>query len=258
MTKLLLIDGLSVLRRVYEANPAQEKTEKAQDACKKALSSFARIARAEMPTHALVCFDEAGKTWRHSLFEAYRCGRKPMDEELRIRIPQFRKDLRERLGLASVSKEGFEADDLVASATKAWRLTAPEGAGLVAYSTDKDIAVLGLVGAKVRHPFSGDELNEAWVKAKFNVNLGQLQDLLALAGDTSDSIPGAPGIGAKKGAALLAAHHTLEGVIEFAKSQKNATTKLLSESADKLRIFRKLVSLDDSVSLGLTWRDIKV
>lgn len=87
--KLLAIDGLSVLRPIFEANSEPDITKRAQDALDNALSSFGRLLGAHLPSHVLAAFDAGGNTWRHALYPRYRENRVPMAAELRDRIPEF-------------------------------------------------------------------------------------------------------------------------------------------------------------------------
>lgn len=108
---LLLIDGLNILRRVYEANPAEDIPAKVEGAVLSALASFRRALTECKPTHALAAFDTGGKTWRHALYPQYRQHRKPMDPELAEVLPDFRLTLTEVLGLQTAMIEGYEAEN---------------------------------------------------------------------------------------------------------------------------------------------------
>ncbi len=89
MGKLLAIDGLNIVRRVYEANDEPDSADKAERALRNSLSSLRRLLDTHQPTHVLAAFDFGGKTWRHALYEKYRAGRKEMPVALRERLPDF-------------------------------------------------------------------------------------------------------------------------------------------------------------------------
>lgn len=253
--KLLAIDGLNVLRRCYEANPAPDSPAKAQGALKSALSSFRNALTEHAPTHAVAAFDFGGKTWRHELYAEYRKSRKPMPEPLREVVPLFRQAIKEKLGLVSVAVEGVEADDTLAAITLRW--TQSKSAPVVLLSTDKDMCALVGSGVQVRDHFNGIWRDEAWILQKFGVPSSLLADLLALMGDTADDIPGVPGVGAKTAAKLLNLHGGLEAVLAAAPSMKGAVAKALVAHADLARLSRQLVAMRTDVAVGLCWRDMR-
>jgi protein Xni len=89
MARLLAIDGLNIVRRVYEASPEPDTAEKAEIALRHALSSFRKLLGGHAPSHVLAAFDHGGPTWRHALYAGYRAGRAPMPEALRDGLPGF-------------------------------------------------------------------------------------------------------------------------------------------------------------------------
>lgn len=253
--KLLAIDGLNVLRRCYEANPAPDSPDKAQGAMRSALSSYRNALLEHAPTHAFAAFDFGGKTWRHDLYSDYRKSRKPMPEPLREVVPAFRQLLQDKLGLVSVAIEGVEADDTLGTVTLRW--IGVKNAPAVVLSTDKDMCALVAEGAQVRDHFNEIWRDGAWIRDKFGVAPSLLADLLALMGDTADDIPGVPSVGAKTAAKLLNQHGSLEAVLEAAPTMKGAVGKALTEHAHLARISRKLVAMQLDVKVGLCWRDMR-
>lgn len=253
---LLLIDGLNVLRRVYEAIPVPDSAEKAEKAVNSALRSFVRIVQTIQPTHALAVFDFGGETWRHRLYPAYKEHRSPMPEPLRQALPGFMERLTATLGLQCVSVPDVEADDVIASATHAW-LARFEGRVTIS-SSDKDLAQLLCDRVSIYHPFEEEHRDASWCVTKFGVTPAQLTDALALTGDTTDGIPGAHKIGVKTAARLLATYPTLEEVLANAASFGGATAKNLLQCLDRVRISRQLVALKKDISVGLTWSQVRV
>lgn len=252
---LLLIDGFNIVRRVYGANPAPDSSEKAKAVLKNSLSSFRRALETHKPTHVLAPFDFGGPTWRHELYADYKKKRKPMPQELSDEMPAFYERLRDELGVPTVLVPGVEADDVLSTAVARWD-TAKRGPVTV-LSTDKDIAVLGLQGARVWNHFDLLWHDEEWCQKKFGVTLALLPDLLALTGDSSDDIPGVPSVAEKTAAKLLNTYGSLDGVIAAAPTVKGKLGENLRASIELVRMARQLVSFKTDISLGLTWNSLR-
>ena len=252
MRRLLAIDGLSVLRPIFEANSEPDLSKRAQDALDNAVSSFGRLLGAHLPSHVLAAFDAGGHTWRHVLYPRYRENRVPMASELRDRIPDFLGRL-EQMGLHPLRIEGVEADDVIATGVMRW-LAEGRGDAIVATS-DKDLHQLIAFGAVVSDPFGRGEIRDAaWVQKKFGVRVEQLGDYLALMGDAVDGVPGVPKIGKKKAAELLQRYGTIDNVMAGAGLLLDTTGRTLRSNKANLYLSRQLVSLKTDVTLGVTWR----
>jgi protein Xni len=249
MGKLLAIDGLNIVRRVYEANPDEDSQEKAEIALRNSFSSFRRLLDTHQPTHVLAAFDFGGPTWRSEIYPQYRANRTPMPAVLRERLPEFY-DMLSNLGLKIVSPEGVEADDVIATSILRW-LGEGRGDAIIA-STDKDLHVLISFGALLWDHFKNEWHDCAWVEKKFGVKPEMLTDLLALCGDATDGIPGVAGIGPKSAAKLLNAYKTLDGVMTGAGILLTPTGQKLRAGRDMALLSRELVKLKTDVRLGLT------
>ncbi|TES65642.1 hypothetical protein E2P84_36555, partial [Burkholderia cepacia] len=149
---LLLIDGLNIVRRVYEAHPQPDSREKIEGVVRSSLGSFKRALTEIMPTHALAAFDHGGETWRHRLYPPYRANRKPMPQILRDALPGLYQLLADRLGLTVVSIPDVEAEDVIATCFSRWASSKPDP--VVVLSTDKDLAWLMTKGAHIRDHFT--------------------------------------------------------------------------------------------------------
>lgn len=252
--RLLLIDGMNVVRRVYEAQPTEDSPEKAQGAMRSALGSFRRALRTHSPTHVLAAFDYGGPTWRHALLPEYHANRKPMPEPLKEALPGFYEELRE-LGVPSLSLPEVEADDVIATAALTW-LSRGHGEVII-LSTDKDLASLVAQGAQVWNHFDRSWRDEAWIQKKFGVAAAQLQDFLALTGDATDNVPGVPGVGPKTAAKWLCEYGSLEGLIEKADTVKGKIGERLRANFDTLELARQLVAFKTDITLGLTWNALR-
>jgi 5'-3' exonuclease len=250
MAKLLTIDGLNIVRRVYEANPEPDTPEKAEAALRHSLSSFRKLLAVHQPTHVLPAFDFGGHTWRHELYAQYRDNRAPMPAVLRERLAGFYDQLAD-MGLTVVSVPEVEADDVIGTAVLRW-LGEGRGDAIIA-STDKDLHVLIAQGALLWDHFKGEWHDAKWVEDKFGVPPDMLADLLALVGDASDNIPGVSKVGVKTAARLLHSYGSLEGIMAGAGILKNPLGERLRKERETLFLSRKLVALKTDVLMGVTW-----
>jgi protein Xni len=250
MARLLAIDGLNIVRRVYEASPEPDSAEKADIALRHALSSFKNLINGHLPTHILPAFDFGGPTWRHALYAGYREGRTPMPDALRAALPAFYDKLA-AYGMRVVVIPEVEADDVIGTAVMRW-LHEGRGDAVIA-TTDKDLHGLIAYGALVWDHFKGEWHDHAWVERKFGVPPELLPDLLALMGDATDSIPGVSKVGQKTGARLLNAYGNLDAVMAGAGILKGPLGERLRKERDILYLSRQLVQLKTDVRLGVTW-----
>ena len=250
---LLLVDALNLIRRVYAAQPGEDGAERAEGARQSCAQSLARALRQVRPTHAACVFDGEGPSWRHELDPGYKEGHAPMPEALRQALGGYRRAFGE-LGVTSLDFPGLEADDVIATmAVKA----AAAGASVVVLSTDKIFGELLPAGVRVRDHFRGRESDAATVEEKFGVRPELLADLLALAGDRGNNIPGVPGIGAKTAAKLLARHGCLDQALRSAAEIEGKLGQRLREHADTARFCRQLVALRTDLDLGVNLNQLR-
>ncbi len=251
VNKLLAIDGLNIVRRVYEASPEPDSPEKADIALRHALSSFRNLIAAHEPTHVLAAFDFGGPTWRHALYPRYREQRAPMPQCLRDALPGFHARL-EQAGLRVLMLPDVEADDVIGTGVLRW-LAEGRGEAIIA-TTDKDLHGLIAHGALVWDHFKGEWHDDAWVRARFGVPPELLVDLLALMGDVTDGVPGVSKVGMKTAAKLLNAYGDLDAVMAGAGILKTPIGERLRAERDILYMSRELVRLKTDVRLGVTWK----
>lgn len=215
MSKLVLIDGYSLLNRAYYAMPKlTDKEGRHTGAVFGFVNILQKILEDETPSHIVVAMDEKAPTFRHKMFEEYKGTRKPMDEELRSQLPIF-KELLSVMGIKTVSLPGYEADDIIGSIAKS---TARADVQAVIVSGDRDLLQLvdenikmrltrTIKGKSVSHLFTSEEVRE-----EFKVSPKGIIDLKALMGDASDNIPGVKGIGEKTADKLLEEYRDLDGI----------------------------------------------
>lgn len=249
--KLLAIDGLSIVRRVYQANPDLDSPEKADAALRFCIMSFKKLLMVHQPTHVLPAFDFGGHTWRHDLYPRYRENREPMPEVLRAGLPSFYDRLAE-IGLNVISVPEVEADDAIATGVLRWQ-NEQRGEVVVA-STDKDLHQLIAQGARLWDHFKNEWHDRAWVEKKFGVAPELLGDLIALMGDAADGIPGVGKVGIKTAARLLRAYGSLEGVMAGAGILLDPLGERLRKDREQAFLSRQLAQLKADVQLGVTWK----
>lgn len=253
MGKLLAIDALNIVRRVYEANEEVDLSLKAETALRHSLSSFRKLLGTHQPTHVVAAFDFGGATWRHDLYPRYREQREAMPSALKDGLIDFQSRLAE-WGVQAVSVPHVEADDVIATCVLRW-LSEGRGEAIVA-STDKDLHVLIAEGALLWDHFRGEWHDRTWVETKFGVPPEQLADLLALAGDPTDGIPGVSKVGVKTAAKLLQSYGDIDRIMAGAGILKDAMGERLRKDAVQLALSRQLVALKTDVRLGVTWNKL--
>lgn len=255
------IDGNNVLVRVYKANPAPDSEQKVQDAFRTAFLSFRKIMSRHNPTYAAVVFDPPGRNWRHAIYPEYKAGRTPIYEGVRAALPAFQADLTQHLGIQCLEVPGVEGEDVLATLARLWQDRAAVTPALLPFivaSTDKDVTQLLSIGARVHDHFTPTWMDEDWVLRKFGVRPDQVRDALAIAGDTTDGVPGAYGVGPATAAKWLKRYGTIDEIIVNADKLEGVYGARFRENVESVVLSRRLVSLKDDLKLGLSWADLKV
>lgn len=244
---VFLIDGSNFMFRAFHALPSMTSP---TGVPVNALHGFVRMIQALRKEFApevfVAVFDAAGPTFRNALYAGYKAQRPPPPEDLIPQIPLIRAATT-ALGLPAIEASGVEADDIIATYTmQAQR----DGRRVIIVSSDKDLMQLVDEGDETRpavllyDTMKNKLLGPAQVLEKFGVLPPRLGDLLALTGDSSDNIPGVPGIGPKTAATLLEEFGSLEGLLAGTATIKQAKRReVLEANADKARLSRKLVEL---------------
>ncbi len=201
-----------------------------------------------------VIFDAARKNFRNDIYSEYKANRDETPEDL---IPQFPliRDAVAAFDIPCMALEGYEADDLIAAYTK---LARAKGKKVVIVSSDKDLMQLIGDGVRMLDPMKGEFIGLEQVMEKFGVAPDKVGDVLALAGDTSDNVPGVPGIGVKTAAQLINEYGDLESLLARAaeiKQQKRRETIL--GNIDNARLSKKLVTLDENAPVPMALEDLK-
>ncbi len=203
--------------------------------------------------HVCVVFDTARKTFRNEIYAEYKAHRPPPPEEL---IPQFGlvREAVKAFNVASVELDGFEADDLIATYA---REAAEQGAKVTIVSSDKDLMQLVNDRVTLYDAMKNKVIGAEQVVEKFGVPPEKVVEVQALAGDTSDNVPGVPGIGLKTAAQLIEEYSSLDGLLERAGEIKQPKRReKLIEFADAARISRQLVTLKDDTPQPIALSDM--
>ncbi|MCO1335261.1 flap endonuclease [Microbulbifer sp. OS29] len=256
-----LIDASIYIFRYYFALPSnwQSRSGYSTEAVY-GFTNFLLDMRARQPRYIACAFDESlGSCFRNELYPDYKCSRAAPDEALAFQLAACR-EMAEVLGVASFSSERFEADDILATLTRKLRRQAP-----VVVSRDKDLGQLLARGASSLWDFAKDQhLDSAALIDKFGVRPEQIPDYLALVGDSSDDIPGIPGVGPKTAARLLGTFDTIEALLEqldtVASLPIRGASGLMSRIGnyeEQLRLAKRLTRLEEKIPLVVKLEDLR-
>jgi len=257
--RFLLIDALNLVRRVYAAQPGDDTPEKADGARISCKQSLQRALRESTPTHAVIVFEGREPSWRHLLYREYKINHTPMPRPLADALPSYREAFA-AIGVQSFEVAKVEADDVVG--TLAVKI-AEVGGEAVILSTDKIYLQLLSDHIFVRDHFKPANLDRAYVAKRFGVTPETFVDFLAMAGDSTNSITGVPGIGPKTAAKLLEEFESLDGVlaaVEPDADHGSLSAKMrdkLEDHADDARLAQSLVRLQTNLDLGLNLKDLR-
>lgn len=247
MNKLLLIDGNSIMNRAFYGIPDMTTNDgRHTNAIYGFLNIILKVIEEEQATHICVAFDLKKKTFRHEMYEAYKGTRKSMPEELHEQMPRI-KEILQAMHIRIVEQEGFEADDLIGTLSKKGER---EGFAVTILSGDRDLLQLATDTVLVRIPktkHGKTEVEDYYAKnvvETYGVTPLIFIDMKGLMGDTSDNIPGVPGIGEKTAAKLLAEYGDLDGVYAAVDSMKASRMKQnLIENKDLAYLSKTLATI---------------
>lgn len=247
MNKLLLIDGNSIMNRAFYGIPDMTTNDgRHTNAIYGCLNIILKVIEEEQATHICVAFDLKKKTFRHEMYEAYKGTRKGMPEELHEQMPRI-KEILQAMHIRIVEQEGFEADDLIGTLSKKGER---EGFAVTILSGDRDLLQLATDTVLVRIPktkHGKTEVEDYYAKnvvETYGVTPLIFIDMKGLMGDTSDNIPGVPGIGEKTAAKLLAEYGDLDGVYAAVDSMKASRMKQnLIENKDLAYLSKTLATI---------------
>lgn len=251
---LYLIDGSAMIYRAYFAVPPMVKRDGSPV---NAVYGFADMLwrliqnHRQRMTHLAVIFDKSRRCFRHDLYPPYKANRSPTPEALAPQFKEIRAVVR-AFGVPCLEQDGFEADDLIASYTKA-----AGDLAVTIVSSDKDLMQLISSRVTMFDAMQNRTIGPNEVQQKYGVKPEQLTDVFALMGDTVDNVPGVPWVGIKTAADLISSFGTLEGVLASTHLVKKPKIRdSLKEHADTARLSKQLVTLDDAVPLDVPFSDL--
>ena len=251
-----LIDGSGYIFRAYYALPPL--TRKSDGLPTGAVSGFCSMLfklledsksdrNLQKPTHFAVIFDSARKTFRNEIYSDYKANRSDAPDDLAPQFEYIRKSVL-AFNLPSIELSNYEADDLIATYVEK---ILKGGAKVTIVSSDKDLMQLYKKNVRIYDPMKNKFISDEDVQKKFGVDSNKVIDVQALAGDSSDNVPGVPGIGVKTAAELINKYGTLEKLLKSAKEIKqNKRRETLIANEDKALISKKLVTLKNDAPIN--------
>lgn len=262
MSKLVLIDGHSIINRAFYGVPELMNSEGLHtNAVYGFLNIMFKILEEEKADHLAVAFDRKEPTFRHKLYEAYKGTRKPMPEELHEQV-DLAKEVLAAMGIPVLTMAGFEADDILGTVAKK---NAANGVEVCVVSGDRDLLQLADTHIKIRIPRTSrgtTEIKDYYpedVKLEYQVTPEEFIDVKALMGDSSDNIPGVPSIGEKTATRLIAAYGSIETVYEHLDEIKPPRAqKALSEHYDMARMSKELAAICIDCGIDFSFEDMEI
>ena len=258
---LHLIDGSAFIFRAYHALPPL--TRKSDGLPVGAVAGFCNMLHryvennngSDAPTHVAVIFDHSGKSFRNDMYDQYKANRPPAPEDLVPQFPLTRKATK-AFNIACEEIEGYEADDIIATLACQAR---EAGGRCTIISSDKDLMQLVGDGVEMLDAMKNKRIGRDGVIEKFGVGPERVVDVQALAGDSVDNVPGAPGIGVKTAALLINEFGDLETLLDRAEEIKQPKRRqTLIEKRDQIELSKRLVALDCNTPLDFTLDDLEV
>lgn len=254
MNKLFLLDAYALIYRSYYAlirNPRINSKGQNTSAPFGFVNILNEVLTKEQPTHIAVAFDPAGPTFRHEAYPEYKAQREAAPEDIHAAVPII-KNILDAYRIPWFQVDGFEADDVVGTlATQA----AAQGIDVFMLTPDKDYAQLVTDKIKMFRPHHGggyETLGVEEVKIKYGLdNTSQVIDMLGLMGDSSDNIPGCPGVGEKTAIKLIAQFGSIENLIERSSELKGALKKKIEENVEQIKQSKWLATIKTDVPVSI-------
>ena len=254
--RLYLIDGSSYIFRAFYG--IKQFLSNSKGLPTNAIYGFAsmllKILREEQPEYIAIIFDPKGKTFRHEMYKEYKANRKETPDDLKPQIPYII-NLVEVFNIVSMQQEGFEADDLIGTISKK---AEKKGFDVTIVSGDKDMMQLISPKIKMLDTMKNKTFGEKEVKEKFGVEPGRVTEVMGLMGDSSDNIPGVPGIGPKTATTLIQNFGDIENLLKNLEQIKKKSLKnKLLEYTEQARLSKKLCTIDTNLNLPVGIEEMK-
>lgn len=258
MKKLLIVDGNSIMNRAfYGVRPLTTKDGLHSNAVFGVVNILEKQIEAIKPDYTAVAYDLKAPTFRHKMYAEYKAGRHAMPDELQEQVP-FVKDCTSGLGFRRLEFEGYEADDILGTLS---RLSVGEDVFCYILTGDRD--ALQLIGERVHVLLAGNKETTDMGVSEFSEKYGilptQFVDVKALMGDSSDNIPGVPGIGEKTALKLISEYGSLDNIYESIDTAGHTPSlyKKLTEGKESAYLSRTLAKINCEVPLGISLTDLR-
>ena len=259
--KLFLLDAYALIYRAYYAfikNPRINSKGQNTSAIFGFVNTLEEVLRKENPTHIAVAFDPPGITFRHTEYEAYKAQREATPEDIKMSVPII-KDILQAYNIPVLEISGFEADDVIGTIAKSVNKSEFD---VYMMTPDKDYGQLTephIFMYKPKYGSNGfDVLNDAAIIEKYDLkNPMQMTDLLGLMGDSSDNIPGCPGVGEKTAIKLLQEFESIENLLENSSKLKGALKTKVEENREQILFSKFLATIKIDVPMDVNVEDLK-
>ncbi len=253
---IYLVDGTSYIHRAYHAIRNLSNSEGLPT---NAIFGFTKmllkLLDEKSPEFAAIVFDLGGPTFRHEIFEDYKATRPPMSEEMAVQIPYIR-EVVQGLNLTILEKQGYEADDVIATVA---RLGQDHGFDIIIVSGDKDFRQILSENTAMWDSMYDKLIDDATIKRDYGIEPAQMIEVMALSGDTSDNIPGIPGVGEKTAVSLIQQFHSIETLFEHIdRVTKPSLRSKLEQFKEQARLSKKLVTISTNVPLDIMLDDLRL
>ena len=256
MLRIFLVDGNSYVYRAFFATPYLSNSKgMPTNAIYAFINMLKKLLNEQKPDGLVVVWDSKVPSFRVDISREYKATRPPMPGNLSLQFP-YVKTIVEKMGIAALEKEGFEADDVIATLV---RKLSREEVDISIVTSDKDIMQLVGNGVTIVDTMKNLVMKREEVTAKFGIDPSLISDFLALCGDTSDNIPGVPGIGEKTARELVAALGGLDQIYaRLDEIKKPALRQKLAEHRDRAVMSKQLATLRFDVPLDMALEEMKI
>lgn len=254
--EIYLIDGSAYIYRAYHAiAPLSNSKGVPTHAVLGFINMVKRLIREKSPKYLAIAFDSKGPVFRHDLYSEYKANRPPMPDDLRPQIPYILKFV-DGSNILKFERTGVEADDLIASITTKFNSI---GHRVVIVSGDKDLLQLVSDQTVMWDPMKDKTMDVASVEEKYKVSIRQLLDYFAMIGDSSDNVPGIPGVGPKTAEKLVSQYGSLDGLYEnVAELKKSKMKEKIIDNKELAYLSKKLISLKDDLDIDQELSDFSI
>ncbi len=256
MKRIFLVDGNSFVYRAFFATPYLSNSKGTPtNAIYAFINMMRKLLNEQRPDGLVVVWDSKAPSFRVELSQEYKATRPPMPGNLSLQFP-YVKAIVEKMGIPTVEKEGFEADDVIATLVRRF---ADRGSEIFIVTSDKDIMQLVGDSVTIFDSMKNVMMRREQVAEKFGIDPRLISDFLALAGDTSDNIPGVPGIGEKTARDLVATFGGLDDIYaHIDEVKKPSVRQKLQDNRDRADLSRQLATLRIDVPIEMEFEEMRV